>query len=160
MSVPFSPQFEKRPNRYMPATRVRTNRLVPTQLDYKVEQIRKIAAQDPRDIDADPIVHPHQGEYVVGDGHHRVAAAMVRGDTTVRVRRAPPQQADVVDPDREHLGARCYIAESKAATMAPVASHVPPAERHAGAWRRLMWPESMIDNVVGPLTWPGDVGGS
>jgi hypothetical protein len=161
VSAPFnSSQFEKGPNRAMPRVRVRTSRLSPTQVDYKVEQIRKISAQDPRGIEHDPVVHPFQGRYHISDGHHRVAAAMMRGDTAVTVKRAPPDQADVADPGREHLGARSFIAEFRQHPTAPlpepVASHVPPAERHAAMWRKLMFPEAMIDNL-GPV-W--DVSGS
>jgi hypothetical protein len=141
----------------MPALRIRTDKVAPTQLDYDEGQIRKIAAQRPGDIDTDPIAHLHQGLYHVSDGHHRVAAAMVRGDRTVRVRRAPPDQADVVDPRAEHLGARCYIDEFRQRATPPgpepIAPHQTPAQRHAESWRQLRDPFHMLDGVVGPLEW-------
>jgi ParB-like chromosome segregation protein Spo0J len=86
--VPFSTQqFEKKPNRKMPRVRVRLDKVVATQNYLDSNKVRDIARQDPSDMATDPLVHPHQGRYYVGDGHHRVAGAIERGDSHIWVRR-------------------------------------------------------------------------
>jgi ParB-like chromosome segregation protein Spo0J len=88
VSVPFSTQqFEKKPNRNMPRTKVRLDKIVATQRKLDQSKVDDIARQDPSDISSDPIVHPLGGRYYVSDGHHRVAGAMERGDTHIWVRR-------------------------------------------------------------------------
>ena len=88
MSIPFSTkQFEKKPNRSMPAVRVRLDKIVPTQRYYDSAKVNDIAAKG-ADDGTDPIVHQFQGKYHVSDGHHRVAGAIARGDTTIRVRKS------------------------------------------------------------------------
>jgi ParB-like chromosome segregation protein Spo0J len=88
VSIPFSTQqFEKKPNPKMPRTTVRLDKIVATQGKLDKAKVADIAAQAPSDIDTDPIVHPHRGRYYVTDGHHRVAGAIERGDTHIKVRR-------------------------------------------------------------------------
>ena len=88
MSVPFSTQqFGEKPNRYMPRTKVRLDKVVATQSHLDSSKVHDIATQDPSDITSDPIVHSFRGKYYVGDGHHRVAGAMERGDKYITVKR-------------------------------------------------------------------------
>lgn len=88
MSVPFSTQqFEEKPNRYMPRTRVRLDKIVSTQVHLDKAKVANIARQPAAAMANDPIIHPHHGKYYVSDGHHRVAGAMERGDTHIWVRR-------------------------------------------------------------------------
>jgi ParB-like chromosome segregation protein Spo0J len=88
VAIPFSTQqFEKKPNRTMPRTRVRLDKIVSTQRKLDSAKVADIARQDPGDITTDPIVHPLDGHYFVTDGHHRIAGAMERGDTHIWVRR-------------------------------------------------------------------------
>jgi len=87
VSVPFSTQqFEKKPNPKMPRTTVRLDKIDATQLRLDPAKVRKIAA-GPANDGTDPLVAPYKGRYKVLDGHHRVAGAMERGDTKIRVRR-------------------------------------------------------------------------
>jgi hypothetical protein len=89
MSIPFqTEQFEKKPNRAMPVVRVRVDKLVPTQTNWDQSKVDDIASKDPSQIDTKPLVHPFRGRYYVSDGHHRVAAAIQRGDTHMWVKRA------------------------------------------------------------------------
>lgn len=71
----------------MPKTRVRLDKLVPTQRTWDQAKVDSIAAEGAAD-GTDPIVHPFKGKYYVSDGHHRVAGAIQRGDTHITVRRA------------------------------------------------------------------------
>lgn len=89
MSIPLSTnQFELKgkPVRSMPRRKVLVSKLVPTQVDHDPEKVASMAAKDPADFDKVPVVGKHDGEYYIIDGHHRAAAAMVRGDRTVEVR--------------------------------------------------------------------------
>lgn len=72
----------------MPRTRVRLDKVVATQRYLDPAKVADIARQPASDTDTDPIVHPFQGEYYVGDGHHRIGGAIKRGDKMIRVRRA------------------------------------------------------------------------
>ena len=86
MSVPFSTkQFEEKPNRFMPRTKVRLDKLVATQGKLDPSKVASIAAKPPDG--RDPVVHSHGGRYYVADGHHRVGGAIERGDTHIWVRR-------------------------------------------------------------------------
>jgi hypothetical protein len=88
VSIPFSPQqFEKKPNRKMPTTWVRLDKIVATQHSVDPAKVRDIARQPASAITTDPVVFPHQGNYILGDGHNRVAGAIKRGDTKIKVRR-------------------------------------------------------------------------
>lgn len=88
MSIPFSSrQFEDKPNAKMPKTTVRLDKIVATQGKLDHSKVMDIAGKDPSEITTDPIVSLHQGRYYVLDGHHRVAGAMERGDTKIKVRR-------------------------------------------------------------------------
>jgi hypothetical protein len=71
----------------MPRTRVRLDKVISTQNYLNPAKVDDIARQDASDIDTDPLVHPYQGRYYVGDGHHRIAGAIERGDTHAWVRR-------------------------------------------------------------------------
>jgi ParB-like chromosome segregation protein Spo0J len=87
VSIPFSTQqFEKKPNRKMPATSVRLDKVVATQGKLDSKKVQSIAARG-ADDGTDPLVAPHKGKYYVLDGHHRVGGAIERGDTRIRVRR-------------------------------------------------------------------------
>jgi ParB-like chromosome segregation protein Spo0J len=88
MSTPFSPkQFEEKPNAKMPRTRVRLDKIVATQRKLDPAKVKDIASKPAEEISTDPVVHPLGGKYYVSDGHHRVAGAIERGDTTIKVRR-------------------------------------------------------------------------
>lgn len=88
MSIPFNTkQFEEKPNRYMPKTTVRLDKVVATQGKLDQGKVQAIARKDPSDITTDPLVSRHQGRYYVLDGHHRVAGAIERGDTKIKVKR-------------------------------------------------------------------------
>jgi hypothetical protein len=89
VSVPLSTQqFAEKPNRYMPRTRVRLDKVVATQNYLDPAKVRDIARQDPSDMTSDPIAHSFQGRYYVGDGHHRVGGAIERGDTHIWIKRS------------------------------------------------------------------------
>jgi hypothetical protein len=86
--VPLSTkQFAEKPNPRMPRIKVRLDKVVATQNYVNQDKVADIARQDPGDISTDPLVHPYQGRYYVGDGHHRVAGAIERGDTHMTVKR-------------------------------------------------------------------------
>jgi ParB-like chromosome segregation protein Spo0J len=88
VSVPFSTQqFEEKPNRFMPRTRVRLDKVIATQGKLDQSKVQDIARQPAAAMSSDPIVHPHKGKYYVADGHHRVAGAIERGDTHIWVKR-------------------------------------------------------------------------
>lgn len=70
----------------MPASRVRLDKLVPTQSTWDQAKVDSIAARG-ADDGTDPLVHRFGDKYFVGDGHHRVAAAIQRGDRTIRVKK-------------------------------------------------------------------------
>lgn len=70
----------------MPRTTVRLDKIVATQGRLDSAKVQSIA-QRGADDGTDPVVAPHQGKYVLLDGHHRVAGAMERGDTKIKVRR-------------------------------------------------------------------------
>jgi ParB-like chromosome segregation protein Spo0J len=87
VSIPFSTaQFEKKPNPKMPRTTVRLDKLDATQGKLDQKKVQSIA-QRGADDGTDPVVAPFKGRYRVLDGHHRVAGAMERGDTKIKVRR-------------------------------------------------------------------------
>ena len=71
----------------MPRTTVRLDQIVSTQYHLDDAKVDRIARQPASAIDTDPVVHAHQGRYYVSDGHHRVAGAIKRGDTKIKVRR-------------------------------------------------------------------------
>jgi ParB-like chromosome segregation protein Spo0J len=70
----------------MPRTTVRLDKLVATQGKLDQAKVQSIA-QRGADDGTDPVVAPHKGRYYVLDGHHRVAGAMERGDSKIKVRR-------------------------------------------------------------------------
>lgn len=82
MSTPLSAkQFGDRskPIKSMPVRRIRVDKLVPTQLNYipsKVASMRKHGY----DANTVPIVHKHDGDFYVGDGHHRAISHIADGD--------------------------------------------------------------------------------
>lgn len=87
MSIPFSTQqFEKKANPRMPRTTVRLDKIVATQGKLDPAKVQSIA-QRGADDGTDPVVAPHRGRYYVLDGHHRVAGAIERGDSKIKVRR-------------------------------------------------------------------------
>ena len=79
-------QFAEKPNRFMPRTRVRLDKVVATQNYLDPAKVRDIASKPPGG--PDPIAHYHKGCYYVGDGHHRVAGAIDRGDTHTWIKRS------------------------------------------------------------------------
>jgi ParB-like chromosome segregation protein Spo0J len=88
VSVPFSTQqFEEKPSRYMPRTRVRIDKVVATQNKLDPVKVAAIARKPAEAVSPAPLVHKHQGKYFVSDGHHRVAGAIERGDTHIWVKR-------------------------------------------------------------------------
>lgn len=89
MSVPLSTnQFElkNKPIRDMPRRKVSVSKFLPTQVDSDPEKIASMEKKDPSSFEKVPVVLKKDGMYLVGDGHHRIAAAMNRGDSTVDVR--------------------------------------------------------------------------
>jgi ParB-like chromosome segregation protein Spo0J len=87
VSIPFNTsQFEKKPNPKMPRTTVRLDKVVATQGKLDQRKVQSIA-QRGADDGTDPLVAPHKGKYYVLDGHHRVAGAIERGDTKIKVKR-------------------------------------------------------------------------
>lgn len=70
----------------MPRTTVRLDKIVASQRNLDSAKVQSIA-QRGADDGTDPIVGRHNGKYVVLDGHHRVAGAMERGDTKIKVKR-------------------------------------------------------------------------
>lgn len=87
MSVPLSVgQFQEKPNRNMPRVKVRLDKVVATQNKVDHSKVMDIASQPVGDAPP-PLVHAHKGKYYVGDGHHRVAGAIERGDTHITVKR-------------------------------------------------------------------------
>jgi hypothetical protein len=89
VSVPLSTQqFAEKPNRFMPRTQVRLDKVIATQRYLNPEKVADIARQPASAMSSDPIVHPFKGKYFVGDGHHRIGGAIDRGDTHIWVRRA------------------------------------------------------------------------
>jgi ParB-like chromosome segregation protein Spo0J len=86
VSIPFSTQqFEKKPNRKIPVRTVRVDKIDASQnrLDHaKVMSIAERGADD----GTLPIVHKFNGRYKVGDGHHRIGAAMEQGKTKIKVK--------------------------------------------------------------------------
>lgn len=86
MSVPFSTQqFEEKPNRKIPKVKVRLDKLVATQNKLDQAKVQDIASKPAGGTP--PIVHALGGKYYVGDGHHRVAGAIERGDTHIWVKK-------------------------------------------------------------------------
>ena len=87
MSVPLAPkQFQEKPNRMMPKTKVRLDKVVATQNKVDHSKVMDIASKPAGDI-TPPLVHGFKGKYYVSDGHHRVAGAIERGDTHIVVRK-------------------------------------------------------------------------
>lgn len=87
MSIPFSTQqFEKKSNRHMPVSRVRVDRVIATQVRLDPAKVKAIASKPASSDDTPPIVTRHNGNFIMGDGHHRFAAAIERGDTHIPVR--------------------------------------------------------------------------
>ena len=80
-------QFEEKPNRFMPKTRVRVDKLVATQMKLDPKKVQAIAQKSPDDMAAPVVSSKHKGYYHVLDGHHRVGAAIERGDKYISVRR-------------------------------------------------------------------------
>jgi len=81
-------QFQEKPNRFMPKTRVRVDKLVATQGKVNEKKVHAIAQKSPDEISATPVVSSrHKGYYHVLDGHHRVGAAIERGDKYITVKR-------------------------------------------------------------------------
>jgi len=88
VSTPFSTQqFEEKPNRKMPVVTVRLDKVVSTQNHLDPAKVSDIASKPAGGTP--PIVHQFNGRYYVGDGHHRVAGAIERGDTKIKVKLAP-----------------------------------------------------------------------
>lgn len=86
MSTPFNTtQFEKKPNRKIPVRTVRLDKVDATQVKLDHAKVMDIAARGANDGTL-PLVHKFQGRYKVGDGHHRVGAAIERGDTKIKVK--------------------------------------------------------------------------
>jgi hypothetical protein len=71
----------------MPRTKVRLDKVVATQNYLDPAKVADIARQDPSDVTNDPIAHYYNGRYYIGDGHHRIAGAIDRGDTHTWVKR-------------------------------------------------------------------------
>lgn len=86
MSIPFNTkQFEKKPNPKIPVRTVRLDKVDATQMKLDHAKVMSIA-QRGADDGTLPIVHKFNGRYKVGDGHHRIGAAIERGDTKIKVR--------------------------------------------------------------------------
>jgi ParB-like chromosome segregation protein Spo0J len=86
VSVPFNTaQFEEKPNRFIPKVKVRLDKLVATQNKLDPAKVKDIASKPAGGTP--PIVHPLNGKYFVGDGHHRVAGAIERGDSHIWVKK-------------------------------------------------------------------------
>jgi len=87
VSLPFSTQqFEQKSNRALRRSRVRVDNIVSTQVYVDAAKVRHLASLDPSDIDSDPIVSRQNGHFILGDGHHRVGAAIKRGDRYINVK--------------------------------------------------------------------------
>lgn len=71
----------------MPRVKVRLDKVVATQRYYDQAKVDDIAEKGPKKSGITPIVHPFNGKYYLADGHHRVAAAIQRGDTHITVKR-------------------------------------------------------------------------
>jgi ParB-like chromosome segregation protein Spo0J len=86
VSIPFNTtQFEKNPNRKIPVRTVRVDKIDATQMKLDHAKVMSIA-QRGADDGTLPIVHKFQGRYKVGDGHHRIGAAIEQGKTKMKVR--------------------------------------------------------------------------
>lgn len=88
MSIPLNTkQFAEKANRYMPVRTVSIDKLRPTQSTYVADKVEDIAAKP---AGGPPVlVGRHNGKYHVLDGHHRVAGAILRGDSYQTVRIIP-----------------------------------------------------------------------
>jgi ParB-like chromosome segregation protein Spo0J len=87
VSIPYNiKQFAEKPNRYLPKSKVRLDKLVATQHNLDKAKVADIASK-PVDDGTPPIVGRHKGKYSVLDGHHRVAGAIERGDSYIKVKR-------------------------------------------------------------------------
>lgn len=87
MSIPFNTtQFEKKSNRKIPVRTVRLDKIDATQVKLDHAKVMRIAQQGGADDGTLPLVHKFQGRYKVGDGHHRVGAAIEQGMTKMKVR--------------------------------------------------------------------------
>lgn len=69
----------------MPKVKVRLDKVVATQNKLDAAKVRDIAGKPAGGTP--PLVHALGGKYYVGDGHHRVAGAIERGDTHITVRK-------------------------------------------------------------------------
>lgn len=82
MSIPFSPrQFGKMD---APTTRVPLNRVVSTQHTMDESKVARMASKDMSQAPP-PVVAAVGDHYVIGDGHHRVAAERRKGNKTIKV---------------------------------------------------------------------------
>ena len=72
----------------MPVRKVRLDKLDATQVDFDMDKVKKIAAEDHSDGNHPlPIVAKNdRGGYSVLDGHHRVAAEILNGSAYVKAR--------------------------------------------------------------------------
>jgi hypothetical protein len=88
MSVPFGKQWQLKSKSIstMPTRAVKVSNLGATQATYDEAKIEKMANKEPSEFNTVPVVAKVPGGYRVLDGHHRVAAAMLRGDDKVSVR--------------------------------------------------------------------------
>jgi uncharacterized protein (DUF1015 family) len=88
MSIPLSPeQFEKKSNHAIPRVRIRLDKIVPTQRYWDQAKVDDIAAKGVNEKGVEPLVNKVGGLYYLGDGHHRVAAAMQRGDRLITAKK-------------------------------------------------------------------------
>ena len=89
MSVPFATkQFEDpdKPIRSMPMRRFRVDKLLASQVDFDMGKVHRMAQKDPDDMGSVPIIGRSGNDRVVLDGHHRLLAAMERGDKYIKGR--------------------------------------------------------------------------
>lgn len=84
----------------LPILQIDIEKIVPTQKNVNIENIKKV---DGIESDDDPILAIEQnGKYYLIDGHHRVSSAILNGETSVnmRVLKTPPaQDADFKESD-------------------------------------------------------------
>jgi hypothetical protein len=83
VSIPFSTQqFEKKPNPKTPRRKIRLDKIDATQYYLDHAKVKSIA-QRGADDGTLPLVHAFNGRYKVGDGHHRIGAAIENGETYI-----------------------------------------------------------------------------
>jgi len=89
VSIPFNTtQFEKKANRKIRTVTVRADKIDATQVYLNHAKVMSIA-RNGADDGTLPLVHKLDGRYKVGDGHHRIGAAIENGDTHIKVKLAP-----------------------------------------------------------------------